>query len=304
MRDMKHLKHRPIIAAHAGVGSPNAYSDGTRRAVREALKMLKKTRSTLKAAIAGAVQLENDPRFNAGTGSNLRMDGKTVEMDAAVMDSDGNCGAVACIRMVKNPVLVAELVSHTPHLLMCGDGAVEFARLHKAPVYNPVTPKTLARFQAAKARLAHKNLSYQTKSGFKALGSKSRGCDTVGVVVSDGCGNFAAATSTGGISYMIRGRIGDSPLVGCGIYVGKSGAVVATGIGEEIIRRLLAKQVYDQMESGASPQEACEWGLTLFRDPSRSLKKCYKRVPVGIVAVNLTGYGIVATHQMARGVVS
>lgn len=301
---MKRLVYKPIIVAHAGVGSPNAYSDGTQRAVREALKVLKKTKSALKAAIAGTVMLEDDPRFNAGTGSNLRMDGQTIEMDSAVMDSDGICGAVACIQMVRNPVLVAEMVARTPHLLMCGDGAVEFARLHKVPVYNPIRPKTLERFRAAKARLVHKKLSYQTKHGFTSLGKKSRGCDTVGVVVSDGCGNFAGTTSTGGISYMIKGRIGDSPLVGCGIYVGKSGAVVATGIGEEIIRRLLSKQVYDQMENGMTPQEACEWGLTLFKDPSKSLKKCYKRVPVGIVAVNLTGYGIVATHQMATGFLS
>jgi isoaspartyl peptidase/L-asparaginase-like protein (Ntn-hydrolase superfamily) len=108
---MRHLEHKPIIAAHAGVGSPNAYSDGTKRAVREALKTLKQTKSPLKAAIAGTVLLEDDPRFNAGTGANLRMDGQTIEMDAAVMDSDGNCGAVACIRMVKNSVLVAEMVS-------------------------------------------------------------------------------------------------------------------------------------------------------------------------------------------------
>ena len=300
---MKRLQHKPIIAAHAGVGSPNAYSDGTQKAVREAFRVLKKTRSPLKAAIAGTVLLEDDPRFNAGTGANLRMDGQTIEMDSAVMDSDGICGAVACIQMVKNPVLVAELVARTPHLLMCGAGAVEFARLHKVPVYNPITPKTMARFNAAKARLVHKKISYQSKHGFKALRNKSKGCDTVGVVVSDGCGNFAATTSTGGISYMIKGRIGDSPLVGCGIYVGRSGAVVATGIGEEIIRRLLSKQVYDKIENGMTPQEACEWGLTLFKNPSKSLKKCYKRIPVGIVAVNLTGYGIVATHQMATGFV-
>jgi isoaspartyl peptidase/L-asparaginase-like protein (Ntn-hydrolase superfamily) len=299
---MKRLEHKPIIAAHAGVGSPNAYSDGTQKAVREAFGALKKTRYPLKAAIAGIVVLENDPRFNAGTGANLRMDGQTIEMDAAVMDSDGNCGAVACIRMVQNPVLVAEMVARTPHLLMCGDGAVKFARLHNVPVYNPITSKAIRRFKAAQARLVHKKLSYQAKHGFRALHAKSGGCDTVGLVVSDGCGNFAAATSTGGISYMIQGRIGDSPLVGCGIYVGKSGAVVATGIGEEIIRRLLSKQVYDKIENGMTPQEACEWGLTLFKNPSESLKKCYKRIPVGIVAVNLTGYGIVATHQMARGV--
>ncbi|MEW6027128.1 MAG: isoaspartyl peptidase/L-asparaginase [Planctomycetota bacterium] len=292
---------RPIIVAHAGVGSPNAYSDGTRKAVREALKTMNKTGSALKAAIAGVVVLEDDPRFNAGTGSNLRMDGRDIEMDSAVMDSKGACGAVACIRMVKNPVLVAELVSRTPHLLICGDGAVEFARLHKVPVYNPATPKAIERFKAAKARLAHKKISYHSKHGFRAVRGADRGCDTVGVAVSDGRGNFAGATSTGGISYMIRGRVGDSPLVGCGIYVGKNGAVVATGIGEEIIRQLLSKQVYDRMDEGMSPQEACEWGLRLFRNPSKTIKKCYKRVPVGIVAVNRTGYGIVATHQMATG---
>lgn len=100
---------------------------------------------------------------------------------------------------------------------------------------------------------------------------------------------------------MIRGRVGDSPLVGCGIYAGTAGAVVATGVGEEIIRRLLARQVYERMQDGLSAQKACEWGLAIFKNPSKALKKCYNKVPVGIVAVNLSGYGIAATHQMASG---
>jgi len=290
---------RPIIIAHGGVGSRNSFSDGPRKASEEALKVLKKTSSVLKAAIRGTVILEDDPRFNAGTGSRLRMDGKTIEMDASIMDSNGNFGAVACISNVKNPVLVAELVSQSPHLILCGEGATKFARLHNVPVYNPITPQTIARFKRVKSDLRRKKAPLWAqkwvKKPFSSLGIFK---DTIGIVVSDGCGNFAAANSTGGTSYMLRGRVGDSPLIGCGIYVGKKGAVVTTGVGEEIIRTILAKEVYEQINNGMNPQKACDWGLTLF---NKQKIHSHKRIPIGIVAVNRTDFGIAATHQMAVG---
>lgn len=162
---MRSLKGQPIIVAHAGVGSKMEDSDGPVRAVREARLVLNRTKSALKGAIAGTVVMENDCRFNAGTGSNLRMDGRTIEMDAAVMDSRGACGAVACIKMVRNPVLVAELVSRGAHLLICGEGAVEFARLHGIPAYNPITLRAQGRLKRIKLKLARKNLAYQSKGG-------------------------------------------------------------------------------------------------------------------------------------------
>jgi L-asparaginase/beta-aspartyl-peptidase (threonine type) len=289
---------KAIIVTHGGVGSPVSHGDGCQKAAEEALDTLRKTSSVLQAAVRGAAVLEDDPRFNAGTGSNLRIDGKTIEMDAAVMDSDGNFGAVAGIQMVKNPVLVAELVSKSPHLMLCGPGATEFARRYKIPWYNPITPKARERYKKVKKNLSKRRLPYWAKRWLN-LPYHLEGCsDTIGIVVSDGKGNFAGAGSTGGTSYMLRGRIGDTPIIGSGIYVGKKGVVVSTGIGEEIIRRMLSKEVYEKIASGISPQKASDWGLTLFKP-----QKPANITPVGIIAVNKTDYGISNTHQMAVGII-
>src|SRR5688572_25382391 len=119
---------RGAAIAHGGVGSPPERADGPRAAVDAALAVLERGGHPLDAAVAGVVVMENDPRFNAGTGSKVRLDGKTVQMDAAVMDSSGRYGAVAVIEDVKNPVLVARAVAETPHRLIAGDGAQRFAR--------------------------------------------------------------------------------------------------------------------------------------------------------------------------------
>jgi len=270
---------------------------------------MEQTKSALRAAVRGAMALEDDPRFNAGTGSNLRLDGKRIEMDASVMDSGGNFGAVIGIRMVKNPALVAELVSKSPHLILCGDGATEFARHHKVPFYNPITPGAEIRFKRVRKKLAFKKLPYWSKkipsylSAYLLDEMDGCSCDTIGVIVSDGSGNYAAACSTGGVSYMLPGRVGDTPIIGSGLYVGKKGAVVATGVGEEIIRQMLSKEVYDKIALGMNPQDACEWGLTLFDDHNKKLSKLgHNKIPIGLIAVNKTSYGIAATHQMASGV--
>src|SRR6185369_740830 len=113
---------------HGGAASPNTLSDGCVAAARAAQAALDAGGDALGAALAATVVLEDDPRFNAGTGSNLRLDGRTIEMDASVMTSDGRFGAVTCIERVKNPILVAARVMETPHLTLVGDGATAFAR--------------------------------------------------------------------------------------------------------------------------------------------------------------------------------
>ncbi|MBI4713340.1 MAG: isoaspartyl peptidase/L-asparaginase [Planctomycetes bacterium] len=280
-----------IIVAHGGVGSRKALADGPLKAAKKSGAVLKNGGSALDAAVAGVMALEDDPRFNAGTGSVLRFDG-TVQMDAAVMDSENNYGAVACIQRVKNPVLVARKVMDSPHRLICGDGATQFARVQNFPPYNPITPKAIANLKRVKSRIAAGKIPGWIKRFRKEPWRSMVGCDTVGMVVSDGKGNFAAAGSTGGTSYMLPGRIGDTPLIGCGIYAGKKGAVVATGVGEEIIKRMLSKEVYEKINRGLSPQQACEWGLTLFE----------RTVPIGVIAVTLNNYGIAASHQMASAI--
>src|SRR5262245_13173709 len=116
------------ILVHGGVGSPAAWKDGCEKAAARALARLGSGADALDAAVEAATMLEDDGRYNAGSGSSLRLDGSTIEMDASVMDSRGGIGCVAAIRRVKNPVLVAREVMKSPHMLLCGEGAVGFAR--------------------------------------------------------------------------------------------------------------------------------------------------------------------------------
>src|SRR5262249_42895277 len=115
------------------------------------------------------------------------------------------------------------------------------------------------------------------------------GCDTVGAVVRDPHGRFAATASTGGTLYMLRGRVGDSPLMGAGLYAGPNGAVAATGAGEEITKRFLSKAVYDWMEEGMAPARAAQRGVAMFPEV----------VDIGLLVVSRRGQVIVSNRNMA-----
>ena len=134
----------PAAIAHGGADSPDADWDGPKRAVDAALAVLAHGGNVLDAAQAGTVILEDDPRFNAGTGARIRLDGTTVQLDASLMSSSGEFGAVAAMEGVKNPILVARAVLDSPHLLVAGDGATRLARqLGHAP-YDPATAEVRA----------------------------------------------------------------------------------------------------------------------------------------------------------------
>src|SRR5262245_41036419 len=129
------------ILTHGGAASPPTNSDGCAEAASRARAVLEQGGDALAAAVEATRALEDDARFNAGTGSNLRRDGRTIEMDAAVMTSEGRFGAVGCIQAVKNPILVALRVMETPHLFLVGDGATAFARRLGFAEYDPTTPR-------------------------------------------------------------------------------------------------------------------------------------------------------------------
>jgi L-asparaginase/beta-aspartyl-peptidase (threonine type) len=249
--------------------------DGTDRAAAKALEVLKGRGSALDGALAAVVVLEDDPRFNAGTGANIRLDGRTIQMDAACMDGQtGSFGAVAAIERVKNPVLVARQVMDTPHLLIVGEGATRFARALGFPDYDPTCAENRARYRRMKAILTGSEPGrmdawkrYDWKRGWnfptplkEALGPS----DTVGCVTRDARGHFAAAISTGGTTITFYGRVGDVPMFGAGIYAGPKGAVACTGNGEDIIKHLVAKTTYDLLAKGLSAQEAVDRSLAEF----------------------------------------
>ncbi|MDI6917156.1 MAG: isoaspartyl peptidase/L-asparaginase [Thermoplasmatales archaeon] len=277
-----------LIITHGGAGSPIKYRDSTEKAAKKGYSVLRKKGNAVDAVIEAVVVLENDPRFNAGTGSRMRLNG-SIEMDASVMGSNLKCGAVAGIKNVKNPVKVARKIMETPHILLAGEEATNFARKNNFRYYNPATKEALKKLEETKNKLKNGKIPVWAKKWKKFEYKKFTG--TVGAVARDKKG-FAAAVSTGGTSFMLPGRVGDSALIGCGIYAGRHGAVCATGVGEEIIRHILSKSVYDKIEI-LGPQKACELGVSLL-----------KNFPTGLIAVSKDGYGMACSENMACTVAS
>ena len=291
------------MVTHGGVGGPKEHSDACERACDAGLSALREGDKALEAAIRATIVLEDDPRLNAGTGSNFRLDGHTIEMDAALMDETQRFGAVAAIERVKNPVRVAEMVFATPHLLLVGEGATAFARAMGVPDYDPSSDRARKRYQHVREFFIRGGQGQEHPSwqgvdparfwNFKeedlaALRQLTGPSDTVGAVVRDGKGGFAAALSTGGTSIMLRGRVGDTPIIGAGLYAGPHGAVAATGDGEEIMRRVLAKHVYDRIASGVTAQDAANEGVAMFPE----------RFAVGLITVSKTGEGVADNRTM------
>ena len=251
------------LIVHGGAGSWRPGSDddaiqGTTIAVAAGRKILQAGGSALDAAVAAAVVLENNPIFNAGTGAVLNVDG-FVEFDACVMLSDASqIGAVSGLQRVKNPILVArQVMEETDHVMLTGDGATRFARVMGHADYDPITPARHADWVEKKAKLA------------VAVGSDGKGAmkirdflmshpeyagGTIGAVALDANGVLCACTSTGGVTMKLVGRVGDTPLPGCGTYASKFAAASATGTGEYVIRALATRQIADNVEKGMSLQ--------------------------------------------------
>lgn len=288
----------PIVVTHGGAGAAMEDRDGCVAAADAGLTILNGGGDALAAAVAAVCVLEDDPRFNAGTGSVLRMDGVTIEMDAAVMDSRGRLGAVAGLRRVRHPVQVAAAVAGTPHWLLCGEGALSFARHIGAGDHDPVTPQALRKHQAMLERLGRgerlipgednadfdKYWNYPTPLAVRP----GEPCDTVGAVVRDATGNFAVAGSTGGCAPALMGRVGDTPIIGAGFYAGPAGAVAVTGIGEHIVRHLLAHAVHGWLADGMDLNAALQRALALF-DPA---------IDIGLIAVSATDSGACSNRDM------
>ena len=201
--------------------------------------------SAMEAVEVCAVMLEDDPLFNAGCGSVLNEDGK-VEMDAAIMDGiDLSAGAVAGVSNIANPIMLARLVlAHSDHVMLIGEGALHFAEhsgMERTPDNYFMTKARVEQFKQAKrdgiTMLDHDETNADQKYG------------TIGAVARDKQGNLAAATSTGGIVNKKWGRVGDSPIIGAGVYAENSTcAVSATGYGEDFMRTVLAKRISDSIE--------------------------------------------------------
>ena len=259
---------KAVIAIHGGAGaigraqmSPEKeqrYVHVLSSIIETGQRMLESGVSALDVVTEAVRLLEECPLFNAGIGAVFTRD-ETHELDACVMDGNTlQAGAVAGVSRLRNPVLAARLVmEHSPHVFMIGEGAEKFAFSHGMEAVSPSLFSTPERFaQLMEARDAgHTVLDH----GSAPL-DESKKFGAVGAVALDKQGNLAAATSTGGMTNKLPGRVGDSPLPGAGCYANNANvAVSCTGTGEVFIRALAAYDIAALMEyGGLSLQEASD----------------------------------------------
>jgi len=240
---------RPVIAIHGGPGTirrggmtsgeAQRYRTVLEQALRTGYEILKADGSSLDAVIAAVVVMEDSPLFNAGRGAVYNTDAGH-ELDAAVMDGATlRAGAVTCVRRIRNPVLAARAVmERSPHVLLAAGGAERFAR-HQGLAMVPAT------YFGTRRRL------FALK---KAQRNEAEQHGTVGAVALDASGSLAAATSTGGYTGKLSGRVGDSPIIGAGTYAdNRTCAVSCTGPGELFMRAVLAYDVSARMRHRAMP---------------------------------------------------
>jgi beta-aspartyl-peptidase (threonine type) len=237
----------PSIIVHGGAGpikddSLPARLEGCKAAALAGWTILQRGGAALDAVEAAVVVLEDNPLFNAGTGSTLNSFGK-VETDAAIMDGHSlRAGAVAAVSGIKNPIKLARRVMEDGHhVMLASEGALLFARQIGFP---QCAPDSLI--------VERERNRWESKHG------------TVGCVAFDSNGELAVATSTGGIFKKLPGRVGDSPLIGCGTYADEFGAVSCTGHGEAIIRVVLAKSTTDMLRAAVEPQVAATQAVDLL----------------------------------------
>jgi len=231
----------PKLIIHGGAGplegqlfDLNMYAKVLSKIIKRIYPILKTTDA--RNTVINAVHLlEDNPIFNAGTGSRLQEDGQ-VRMSAAIMDSHNNrFSGVINIKNVKNPIDVANRLAKEKYTVLGGNEATEYARLHSIPFYNPITEARLREYKSALAG----------DSG------------TVGVIALDSKGNICVGTSTGGIGYEISGRISDSATV-AGTYATKAAGVSCTGRGEHIVNQAAASRIVTRVEDGMSLQDAVD----------------------------------------------
>jgi beta-aspartyl-peptidase (threonine type) len=244
----------PALIVHGGAGAdpteePDELREGIAGAVEAGWQVLGRGGRALDAVEAAVRALEDHPRFNAGRGSVLTTAG-TVEMDASIIEGDtlGN-GAVACVSEVRNPITLARrILDDGRHSFFVGAGAIDQARALGVPLCDPselITERQRQRLEALQP-------------------------GTVGAVAIDHFGTIVAGTSTGGRAGQLPGRVGDSPLIGCGTYAeSKLGGVSCTGDGEATIRVVLARRTIEILRTVEDPERAAELAISVLREEGR-----------------------------------
>ncbi|MGE0588189.1 MAG: isoaspartyl peptidase/L-asparaginase family protein [Cyclobacteriaceae bacterium] len=251
----------------------------------EAWKILSTGGRALDAVEKGVQVPEGDPtESSVGLGGLPDREGR-VTLDACIMDEHANCGAVACLEHIVHPISVArKVMEETQHVMLVGEGALQFALDQGFEKQNLLTPESEAAWK-----------EWLKTSEYKPV-ANIENHDTIGMVAMDANGNLSGACTTSGMAYKLRGRVGDSPIIGAGLYVDNEvGAATSTGVGEEVIKIVGSHLVVELMRQGRSPQQACEEavGRIVKRYGEKS-----KDIQVGFLAINKLGeYGAYALQK-------
>ncbi len=282
---------KPVIVVHGGAGAwrPERSKpglEGVKKAAKVGFEILKNGGVAVDAVMEAVAVMEDEGAFNAGYGSSLNIE-KGVEMEASIMDGKTlKAGAVGLLKDIKNPIRLARIVMEkTDHIFVVGEGAEKLARMFNLERRPPLTELRLKYYEQQKKLLLEGKFELPKLASLVKEYPEFFELETVGAVALDKKGNVAAATSTGGFPLKIPGRIGDSPLIGCGTYAdNQSGACSATGVGEIAIRLVLAKTVCNFMESDKTAQEAVEQAIKLV---NRRINDVYNSM--GLIAVDVYG---------------
>jgi N4-(beta-N-acetylglucosaminyl)-L-asparaginase len=247
-----------------------------------AWEILSKNGRALDAVEAGVKIPEGDPNERSvGYGGRPDRDGK-VTLDACIMDEFSNIGSVACLEHIKHPISVARAVMEkTPHVMLVGKGALQFALSQGFKKENLLVEDSEKEWK-----------DWLKTSQYKPI-ANIENHDTIGMIALDANGNLSGACTTSGMAFKMHGRVGDSPIIGAGLYVDNEiGAATATGHGEEVIRITGCHLVVELMRQGLSPQKACEEAVMRIVKLTKNRGKDLKDIQVGFIALNKKGeYG-------------
>jgi N4-(beta-N-acetylglucosaminyl)-L-asparaginase len=281
---------KPIVISTWDFGIP---------ANQAAWKVLSSGGRALDAVEAGVRVPEADPKIQTvGYGGLPDRDGN-VTLDACIMDEFGNCGSVAGLEHISHPISVARMVMEkTPHVMLVGEGALQFALENGFKKENLLTKESEAAWKAwLKTAKYAPVMNIENKLYDKAAPTKLPGNqynhDTIGMLALDAKGNLSGACTTSGMAYKLHGRVGDSPIIGAGLYLDNEiGGATSTGVGEEVIRNVGSFLVVELMRQGYTPEAACKEAVM------RIIKKkpdIAKNIQVGFLALNKKGeYGAYA----------
>jgi N4-(beta-N-acetylglucosaminyl)-L-asparaginase len=230
----------------------------------------------LDAVEKGVRVIESDPKERSvGLGGRPDRDGR-VTLDACIMDENLNIGSVACMEHIENPISVARAVMEkTPHVMLVSDGALQFALSQGFEKINLLTPASEVEWKE------------WLKTSLYVPKTNIENHDTIGMIALDAKGRLSGACTTSGMAYKMHGRVGDSPIIGAGLYVdGEVGAAAATGHGEEVIRIAGCHLVVELMRQGRTPEEACKEAVErVYKRQSHRIKD----IQVGFIALNKEG---------------